>query len=54
MRLALAPRTSSQGNLSHTTLEVAVGKQAFGQIVATCAAHDSSAKEDAASCAPPP
>ena len=42
---ALAPRTASEANhVSHTLLEIAVGKQEYDQIVATCAAHDASAR----------
>ena len=43
---ALAPRTASQANyVSLAQLQIAVGKKGYDKIVATCASHDSAARE---------
>ena len=43
---ALAPRTASQANyVSHAQLQIAVGKQGYDKIVATCASHASAARK---------
>ena len=46
MPCALAPRTASQANyVSLAQLQIAVGKKGYDKIVATCASHDSAARE---------